>query len=644
MKKKFGKKPIDKMTATELETEIRRHNELYFKLAAPEISDAEFDRTVELLKQLKPDSPVLREIGSDLGETVARKIQHSSPMLSLDKCYNLEDLQDWASKLKGDILAAPKIDGAAIAIHYDAQGRLSAAETRGDGMKGDDITRNVHEISEIPNKIALNDVEIRGEIYMRLSVFNRYQSSFANPRNLAAGALKQKDPKKTAEYQLNFFSYDLLGRDLEEEIEKYRLLKKQGFVTVEASVIQTTLQGLEASYEHFLKKRDQVDYELDGVVYKANSIADQIRLGASSHHPRWAIAYKFQGDSGVSTLREVEWSVSRTGVITPIGIIDPVKLSGATVTRVSLHNLGLMKKLGVSLGAKVVVMRRGGVIPNLEEVKEKTNRPVVIPKKCASCGSPTELRDDFLHCTNEKGCRHTRLGELRHFVDVLEIEGFGDKMIEQLYDNGFVEDLPDFFRLKKADLLSLERVGDILAAKLIDQIQSHRKIPLALFLRSLGIAELAKHTSELLAKQYRNLENLRKAGEEELGQIHTIGPVIARETVKGLKEKSKTIDRLLKFITLDEKVAAKQGVLSGKSFLFTGKMASMERGAAEKKVESLGGEIAGGVTKDLDYLVIGGEGYRNRDKGNKWIKSESLVQRGAGIRIIPEEEFLKMIG
>ncbi|MDL1872958.1 prephenate dehydrogenase/arogenate dehydrogenase family protein [Deltaproteobacteria bacterium PRO3] len=427
------------------------------------------------------------------------------------------------------------------------------------------------------------------------------------------------------------------------EIEKLRHLKKLGFVAIDAQVISKEPEALQKAYDEYLAKRDSLDYELDGVVYKANEIADQTRLGASAHHPRWAIAYKFQGDSGTTVLREVEWSVSRTGVITPIGIIDPVRLSGATVSRVSLHNYGLMKKMGVSLGAKVLVMRRGGVIPNLEEVLQKTKKLVEAPERCPSCGSKTEIRDDFLYCTNEKGCRSTRLGELRHFVDVLEIEGFGDKTIEQLYDNGYVEDLPDFFRLTKEDLLNLERMGEILATKLIDNIQSRRRVPLAQFLRSLGIPELAKHSSEVLVKQFRSLERIRAATEEELSAIHTIGPVIAREVVRGLKQKAKTLDKLLKYVTLEERSAAKQGKFSGKSFLFTGKMAAMERGEAEKKVEALGGEIAAGVNKDLDYLVIGSEGYKNREKGNKWIKAEALKQKGADIEIVSEEDFLKML-
>ena len=630
------------MSVAELEKAVRHHNDLYFKKAKPEISDSEFDLMVERLKELKPAAKVLEEVGSDLSES-GKKIEHSSPMLSLDKCYNQEDLTDWAAKLSGGVVASPKIDGLAIAIHYDAGGRLFQAETRGDGFKGDDITRNVLEIADIPRKIPQGQVEVRGEVYMRLSVFKRYAGDFANPRNLAAGAVKQKDSKKTGEYGLSFFGYEVLGRAIEEEIDNLRWLKRLGFTPIDAELLENKPEELERAYQDLLGKRDKLDYELDGVVYKANLIADQVRLGASAHHPRWAIAYKFQGDSSASVLREVEWSVSRTRAITPIGIIDPVRLSGATVTRVSLHNYGLMKKMNVSIGAKVLVMRRGGVIPNLEQVLEPTKKIVDAPKKCPSCGFPTEIIDDFLYCTNAKGCRSTKIGELRHFVDVLEIEGFGEKMLEQLYDNGFVEDLPDFFRLTKDDILTLERTGDILATKLIDHIQSRRKIPLAIFIRSLGIPELAKSSSQLLVKNFRTLEKIRSVTEEQLAEIHGIGPVIAREVVKGLKQKAKTVDKLLKHVTIDEKSAAKEGKLSGKSFLFTGKMATMERGSAEKAVEALGGEIAGGVTKDLDFLVIGSEGYKNREKGNKWVKAEALVQKGAELKIISEEDFLAMI-
>jgi DNA ligase (NAD+) len=598
---------------------------------------------VEKLRKIKPDSPVLEEVGSDLAPA-GKKIEHSSPMLSLDKCYELEDLMSWAKKLQGEVAASPKIDGLAIAIRYGAKGELEVAETRGDGVKGDDITQNVRRVKNIPHKISLPNLEIRGEIYMPLSVFKDYQSEFANPRNLAAGALKHKDPEKTQEYRLSFFAYEIFGREVADEREAQKILKSMGFEPVATRFAEIDPEQLKKIFEEYLTQRDRFDFEVDGVVYKASSMEVRNRLGASAHHPRWAIAYKFQGDSGTSILRDVEWSVSRTGTVTPIGIIDPVKLSGAMVSRVSLHNVALMKEKGVTLGAQVSVMRRGGVIPNLEKVLKKTDRPVVVPKQCPSCGYATEVRDEFLHCTNPKGCRKSKLGELRHFVDVMEIDGFGTKLIEQLYDAGFVEEIYDFYTLTVDDLLSLERVGEILAKKLIGNIESRRSVPLALFLRSLGIHELGKHMSQLLEKKYRNLESILNVTEEELVQVHTVGEIIAKEVTAGLRKKKKIINRLLKYVRLKEKTSAKEGALSGKSFLFTGKMATMPRGEAEKQVEANGGEIALGVTKDLDYLVIGSEGYKNRDKGNKWIKAETLIQKGAEIKILSEEEFFKLLG
>ncbi len=632
---------LDK-SVSELESEIRHHNRLYFQKTRPAISDEEFDRLVERLRILNPASPVLQEIGSDL-LPLGKKIEHSSPMLSLDKCYHLDDLMKWAEKLEGEVAASPKIDGLAIAIRYDELGTLKVAETRGDGNKGDEITANLLQVAGVPDRVSEANLEVRGEVYMPLSVFRSFKNNFANPRNLAAGAIKQKDPKKTSDYSLRFFAYELVGRDYQTERENEELLRKLGFHTVETHYAPPERQSLEKIYEDFLARRHLLDYEIDGVVYKASQVEVRNRLGASAHHPRWAIAYKFQGDSGVSFLRAVEWSVSRTGVITPIGIVDPVLLSGATVSRISLHNAGMMNKLGVTLDAEVAVMRRGGVIPHLEKVLHKTPRVVSLPERCPSCDFPTELREDFLYCTNPLGCRQTKLGELKHFVDVLEIDGFGPKLIEQLYDAGYVEEIYDFFSLTPEVLLGLERVGPLLAQKLIGHIQLRRTIPLSLFLQALGITGLGKQISQLLVRHYRNFESLSQATEEDLARVPTVGPIIARHVVEGLQNKKKMLERLLKEIRLEEKANAKAGQFSGKSFLFTGKMASLSRGDAEKRVEAEGGEIASGVSKDLDFLVIGSEGYQNRQKGQKWLKAEALVQKGAALRIISEEEFLNML-
>ncbi|MBI2067330.1 MAG: NAD-dependent DNA ligase LigA [Deltaproteobacteria bacterium] len=601
----------------ELEEKIRHHNRLYFEKNAPVISDPDFDSLVRKLKKIRPGSPVLSEIPADFSvqEKEFKKVTHLSPMLSLDKGYSEQEVLEWAGKFDGDLIASPKIDGCATELRYNEKGELFLAATRGDGMVGEEITPNARMILDIPQKISpfRGGLEIRGEIYMRLSVFEKYKKEFANPRNLAAGAIKQKNPRKTSQYSLSFFGYDVLGTPFETEAEKIRLLKLFRFPTVEMrGVVKTKIQEM---FDYFLSKRATLDYETDGVVFKVNRIDEQKRLGFTAHHPRFAIAYKFQGDSGITTLEEVEWSVARSGTITPVGVVRPVELSGAMVSRVSLHNYGLMKALGLRRGSKVLMTRRGGVIPKLESVVEAgRGGPFMPPKRCPSCSLATEVRDDFLYCTNPKGCRKTKMEELEHFIKVIECDGFGEKLIVQLYDNGFVKDPSDFFHLKKEDLLELERMGDVLATKLIGNIQARRELPLDLFLRSLGIRELAKHTSKILVREFKTLDCILAVTEEELSAIHTIGPVIAREVVEGLKLRKGLLERLLKYVNVRAPLAApKEGVqsagsLQNKKFLFTGSLLSMERPKAEKLVERLGGEIASGVTKDLDYLVVGDGG------------------------------------
>lgn len=635
-----------KLSIKELEAAVLRHNRLYFVENAPEISDPEFDRLVEELRRRKPKSRILQEIGSDVphrtvqDDTVGRfkKIRHEVPMLSLDKAYELKAMDAWAEKFEGDIIVSPKIDGCAMAIKYDGDGRLVQAATRGNGAVGEDVTSNAFFIKDIPQRIRLKNVEVRGEAYMRLSVFARYRAEFANPRNLTAGAIKQKDPKMTGEYNLSFWGYDLLGTPAGDEAGKRKSLEKNGFPVIEWKIIKK--EKIQDVFEEYLSRRDEFNYEMDGVVYKVNSVSEQERLGATAHHPRYGIAYKFQGDSGVTTLKDVEWSVARTGVITPVGIVEPVELSGAMVSRVSLHNVGLMKKLGLTIGAKVMMMRRGGVIPNLEDVIEPGRGKIEEPSRCPSCGAEVELRDDFLYCTNPKKCVQAKVGELKHFVSTAEIDGFGDVLLEKLYEEGLVTDPSEFYELSADDLLSLERMGDVLADKLMRNIASRRELPLDVFLRSLGIRELGKHASQVLAREFGTLARVRKVTRDELSNIHTIGDVIAGEVVTGLKAKSKLIDKLLKHVKVPsfEKKAAAGGTLSGKTFLFTGAMLAMARGDAEKMVEGKGGRIASGVNKSLDYLVVGEGG----GAGSKLGKAKKLAEAGGKIRILTEAEFLKL--
>lgn len=623
------------MSMGELEEVVRRHNYLYFVKHQPEISDEAFDQLVETLKKKKPDSPVLQEIGSDIAQ-IGKTFRHETPMLSLDKCYHEEDLQHWASKFDGEVVASPKIDGCAVTLHYGGKGELALAATRGSGIEGEIITPNAKYVKSIRQKIGLKNVEVRGEIYMPLSVFKRYARRFANPRNLAAGAIKQKDPKKTGEYHLSFFAYDLLGAGCKTEIEKRKFLAKERFPVVEGKLVAKT--QMQKVFEAFFGKRERRDYETDGVVYKTNRVSEQERLGSTAHHPRYAIAYKFQGDLGETMLREVIWSVSRTGTITPVGRVDPVVLSGASVTRVTLHNFGLAKKIGVTVPAKVLMARRGGVIPNIEQVVEGKGKPLVPPKKCPSCGSAIELRDDFLYCTNPKKCAVTKIRDLDHFVKVAGIDGFGTKHLQQLYENGLVKEPADFFKLRADDLVPLERMGETLATKLIANIDAKRKLPLDVFLRSLGIPELGKHVAKILAG-FGSLGHVFKLRKEELDAIPTIGERIAEIVVDGLGEKRSVIDPLLKHITITGVRHLKGGPLAGKSFLFTGALLAMPREQAQALVEAKGGITASGVSKNLDYLVVGAGG----GTGSKLDRVKKLQQDGAKIEILSEKEFFQLV-
>ncbi|MFA4973559.1 MAG: NAD-dependent DNA ligase LigA [bacterium] len=636
----------EKMSVAELEAEVRRHNRLYFVKHTPEIPDMEFDRLVEILRSKAPDSQALTEIVSDV-RPAGVKVRHAAPMLSLDKCYDDEALMDWASKFAGDVIASPKIDGVAVSIRYDKSGAIVLAATRGDGVEGERITENVKQIKSVPGEAKglarLGDedgAEVRGEIYMPLSIFKRYEAEFANPRNLAAGAVKQKDPKKTGDYSLSFFAYDLRGTKIKTEHEKLAALAKEGFTTIEWR--RVSREEMQKAFDHFQGKRASYDFETDGVVFKADCVDEQERLGDTAHHPRFAIAYKFQGDSGVTTLTEVEWSVSRTGAITPVAIVEPVELSGAMVSRASMHNLGIVREFienGLGIGAQVVMMRRGGVIPHVEKVEKPGKGTIEIPPKCPSCGAAVREEDDFLYCTNAKSCVRAKIAELEHFVKAVGIDGFGEKLLEKLYESGEVTEPADFYELKVGDLLEFERMGKTLAAKLVSNVQARSRIPLGVFLEGLGIRELGRHAAKIL-EGFGSLDKVLSLTEEELSQVKTIGPVIAREVVEGLKARRKLIRKLLKHVvvTADERPKT-AGLLDGKNFLFTGKLLAMERSEAQKLVEGHGGVAAESMTKEIDYLVVGDGG----GAGSKLAKAKKLQGKGGRVQIIGEKEFMRMI-
>lgn len=628
----------------ELEAQIRHHNALYWDKQAPEISDYDYDALVVRLKELAPDSPVLSAMGPSAAPTLGAEFRHTSPMLSLDKCYTPEDLADWAGTFEGQVIATPKFDGIACTLHYDESGKLAVAATRGDGTVGDDITVNALEIKDIPARIpAKHALEVRGEIYMRLSVFARFkQEGMSNPRNLTAGAIKQKDPKKSAAYGLSFAAYDLLGSDEETQHAELERLVKLGFPKVDYLVLER--DEVLSGYEKFAGWRPTLDYEIDGVVFKVDAVKEQRRLGETAHHPRHSLAYKFQGDSGSSTLREIEWSVARTGAITPVAIVEPVALSGVTVTRASLHNVAFIDKLGLTLGAKVTLVRRGGVIPNVELVTEPGTEPVVIPTVCPSCGSPVVREKDFLYCTTPHTCRRAVIGQISHFAATCDMLGFGDGILEQAYDKGLLRSPADFYTLRVEDLTKLERCGDKLAKKLVGEVKKKQTLELATFLRALGIHELGKHVSAILAAQYRTLDAVLAVTEEELAATHSIGETIAHSVVTGLVEARPAIDALRAHVTVTSPPATEGGAtgpLGGKSFVFTGKMVTLSRGEAEKRVRALGGGVLSAVNKTLTYLVVGAD--KTGPKSTKEKAADKLIGQGAPIQILSEDELLAML-
>lgn len=715
---------ILELDADQLEAEIRRHDELYWVRAAPEIADETYDAMVERLRRLRPDSPVLVQVGAgeaELAGTVdGAKVVHEHPMLSLDKCYSEDELLRWFDRFGGDAIATQKIDGVAMSLRYGADGALELGATRGNGRVGEDITENCKRIAGVPARVPIGGLEVRGEAYMPLSVFRgRFAERFANPRNLTAGAIKQKDPDKTAEYGLRFFAYDAIGLDEARlETDKRERLRAMGFEP--APGVLCSRERAQATFEDLAAHRDANDFETDGIVFKVNDTSQHETLGMTAHHPRWAIAYKYQGESGFSTLQGIEWSVSRSGTINPVARIAPVFLSGVTVTRVSLHNLAIIEKLAggalqigdnpglaLSAGARVLVTRRGGVIPHIEQVAEPGSGTVTVPTECPSCAAPTDRHGDFLSALHERTCATQGIRSLEHFVKVADIQGFGPKVLEQLWDRGFARTPADLYVLTLAQLEDLDRLGRKSAQNLLDQIAARRRLELSTFLAALGIPDLggqvARFVEEAFAAPREDsgsnahaagsasaaggtadgaaqtdlfgalgdgnalpsgsprgsdsppgtpLQRVRAATPEQLAEIPGIGPIVSEKIADGLAERAELIDALLEHVTVEvaertPRPEAGDNPVAGRSFVFTGAMEQMSREDAQERVRAMGGSTPEGVSAKLDFLVLGEKDFARFEGGwrsSKLKKAEELVASGAGLRIIPESAFVAMLG
>lgn len=627
--------------ATRLEVELLEHNKRYWDENQAIISDYDYDRLLERLRELSPKSKVLDLLGPQAIGEVGEAVLHAAPMLSLEKCYNEDDLLKWSQKFEGPVIMSPKIDGLACSLRYDAGGKLYLAATRGDGTQGESITPNVAPMATIPQSIPPQgfEVEVRGEVYMPLSAFAHQTERFSNPRNAAAGTLKRKTERNAAEVGLKFFAYDLFGVDRAHASERLDLAEEWGFEPVPYEVMER--EQMQSGYESYVAQRDDLDYEIDGVVYRAEHSAEYERLGATSHHPRGAIAYKLQGDSAKTTLIDVEWGVSRNGILTPVGITEPVKLSGAMVSRITLHHWGMVQAKNLSLGAEVIAMRRGGVIPHLETVVKAGPDPICAPTTCPQCpklNAPTRIEGDVLYCNYQGTCEPQAAAILRHWVSVTKIEGFGSVWLETLTNRGILNTPVDLYTLTVEAVIDLDGVGQGRAQNWLDSINQSRSLPLATFLCALGVQDLGKSASQALAQRFISLDEMRKASAEEIAQLDNFGELTATHITSGLKVRSDLIDDLLKYIDVKDAEAANVSVddapLQDQSFVFTGTLVAMKRSEAQAKVKALGASTPSGVSAKLSYLVIGDAGKA----GSKKAKAEKF-----GVSILSESEFLELL-
>lgn len=622
-----------------LEAAVKKHNELYWVYAKPEISDQAFDALCRRLQQLKPESAVLLHLGPV--PDAERAVTHKVPMRSLDKCYDEAELVDWTKAFEGDVVAMPKIDGLACSLHYDEDGWLTLAATRGDGEVGENVTANVRVIADVPRRIAAGPAEVRGEVFLSIARFNalKVQTDIVdgqpkNPRNLAAGALRQKDPQKSKAVGLSFLAYDLLGSSATTHQQKLALLAGLGFQPIPQAVAPKQL--VKVAVDALADRRAELRYETDGVVIVVDDLAWHERLGATSHHPRYAIAWKFQGEEGESVLRDVQWQVARTGTITPVAVVDPIELSGVTVTRATLHHKGFLDKLGLTIGAKLAMVRRGGVIPHVERVVSPGDAPVAVPSTCPSCGAPVAVEGDFLLCSAPSTCVAATIGRLIHWGKSVDIIGLGEGVAEQLVEAGLAKTPADLYRLKREDLLPLPRLGPTLADKLVAEIDKTRRLPVDVLLRGLGIDGLGKTVARTLAERFVTLARLRAASHGELAAIRGLGEVSAGAIRGGLMQQAALLDELLTHITLEtEAQSAGEGPLSGLSFVFTGAL-TIDRKSAEARVRALGAQTPSSVTKTLTHLVVGGD---RTSPSTKQKAAEKLNAEGARIVILDEAGF-----
>ncbi len=648
--------------------EVNHHSNLYHVLDKQEISDAAFDsiknELVALEKKFpdlkRPDSPSSRVSGKALDKFV--KVKHSSKILSLMDAFDIVAIEDWEKRntkiLKQNIkdyYAELKLDGLTIVLTYK-QGVLQRAATRGDGQTGEDVTNNIKTIYSVPLSLKLDKfkkisdiIEVRGEVVMTKEMFskiNKQQTkknlpNFANPRNIAAGSIRQLDPKITASRNLDFYAFELitdLGQQTHEQVHK--ILDKLGFKTSPYNEVCANLTQIDKYLQKWTNKRKKLAYETDGAVIVVNDLVQEKRLGHIGKSERWMIAYKFPAEQVTTKVLDIEVQVGRTGALTPVAILEPVRVAGTTVSRATLHNQDEIERLGVRIGDTVIIQKAGDIIPDIVEVltklRSKNSKKFIFPKKCPACDSPVSKKSGEVayYCSNKK-CFAQNIENLIHFVSKkgFNIDGLGNKIVEQFVVSGIVVTAADIFRLTTGDLDVLEGFADKKTKKLLDSIANSKKINLSNFIYALGIRHVGEETSIMLANYYKSFDKLKKVQQVDLENLLDIGPEVAKSLTTWLADEhnKKLLDDLFALdIKLVNPVQTGQK-LAGQTFLFTGSM-DISRDEAKRKARNLGAKIVSTVSNKLDYLVVG-------DKpGSKLQKAKSLGK----IKIINEAKFLEL--
>ena len=663
----------DLAEADKLRREIRHNEYLYYVLDAPEITDAEYDRMMVRLRELEArypdsipaDSPTQRVGGRASSQFT--EVRHLEPLLSLGNVFSAEELRAFDERVRGGLPAGskveyvmePKIDGLACSLIYE-NGKLVRAATRGDGVVGENVTANVRTIRSIPLTLKVPEgeavpelLDVRGEVYMPRQAFMRLneqraergESEFANPRNAAAGSLRQLDPQVTASRSLSFFAYYLVGEGAQpKHSESLALLARYGFKVSENYKVVENIDEAIKYIGDFNELRQGLSYDTDGAVIKVNDVYQQRILGATGKDPRWATAYKYPPEQAETTLENIDWRVGRTGVLTPTAVLTPVKLSGSVISRATLHNEDFIRAKDIRIGDRVVINKAGEIIPEvLRVVVEKRTgdeKEVEIPGVCPECGWRVERQGEeaAIRCTNPHCPALGREG-LIHFVsrDAMNIEGCGPSVINALLDAGLVRDAADLYSLRKEDLLKLERMGEKSADNLLAALDESKKNELDKLLFALGIRHVGAKVARILATEFGSMEKLQQAQPEELAQIRDIGDKIAESAVTWLNVPANIdlVERLAAAgltMTFTPPASQEDNPFFGKTLVFTGTMPTLGRAEAKTMAQDVGAKVSGSVSKKTDYVIAGAEA------GSKLEKAQQL-----GVTVIDEAEFLRLL-